>query len=50
MPEEDEEEPEGEVRLEWKDYVAFVIAAFETILVPLVVFVIILLVMLALIR
>ena len=46
----EDEEPEGEVRLEWKDYVAFVIAAFETILVPLVVFVIILLVMLALIR
>jgi len=46
----EDEEPEGEVRLEWKDYVAFVIAAFETILIPLVVFVIILLVMLALIR
>jgi hypothetical protein len=50
MMREDEEEPEGEVTLEWRDYVAFVIAAFETILVPLVVFVVILLVLLALIR
>ncbi|HXW94189.1 MAG TPA: hypothetical protein VEJ19_00600 [Nitrososphaerales archaeon] len=50
MSREDEEEPEGEVSLEWKDYVAFVIAAFETILVPLVIFVIVLLLMLALIR
>jgi len=50
MSREDEEEPEGKVSLEWKDYVAFVIAAFETILVPLVIFVIVLLLMLALIR
>jgi len=50
MSQEDDEEPEGEVTLEWKDYVAFVIAAFETILVPLIVFVVVLLVLLAWIR
>jgi len=50
MTQEDEEEPEKEVRLDWKDYVAFVIAAFETILLPVVVFVIVLLVLLAIIR
>jgi hypothetical protein len=50
MIREDDEEPEGEVSLEWKDYVAFVIAAFETVLLPIVVFIVILLVLLALIR
>jgi len=50
MLQEDDEEPEGEVTLEWKDYVAFVIAAFETVLVPLVVFIVVLLVLLAWIR
>jgi len=50
MSDEDEEERKVGVRLEWKDYVAFVIAAFETILVPLIVFVIVLLALLALIR
>jgi len=50
MLREDDEEPEGEVTLEWKDYVAFVIAAFETVLVPLVVFIVVLLVLLAWIR
>lgn len=50
MAQEDEEEPEREVRLEWKDYVAFIIAAFETILLPVVVFVVVLLVLLAVIR
>jgi hypothetical protein len=50
MFQEDDEEPEGEVTLEWKDYVAFVIAAFETILVPLIVFIVVLLVLLAWIR
>lgn len=50
MTQEDEEEPEREVRLEWKDYVAFIIAAFETILLPVVVLVVVLLVVLAVIR
>jgi hypothetical protein len=50
MLREDDEEPEGEVTLEWKDYVAFVIAAFETILVPLIVFIAVLLVLLVWIR
>lgn len=35
-----------EVKLGWKDYLAFIIAAFETILVPLLVFVLVLLVVL----
>jgi len=50
MMREDEEEPEGEVRLEWKDYVAFVIAAFETVLLPVVVFVVVILILLAIIK
>jgi len=50
MLREDDEEPEGGVTLEWRDYVAFVIAALETILVPLVVFIVILLVLLVWIR
>jgi len=50
MLREDDEEPEGEVSLEWKDYIAFIIAAFETVLLPVVVFVIVLLVLLAVIR
>jgi len=50
MLREDDEDPEGEVTLEWKDYVAFVIAAFETILVPLIVFIAVLLVLLVWIR
>jgi len=46
----EDEEPEEEVHLEWRDYVAFVIAAFETVLVPVVVFVLVLLVLLFIIR
>jgi len=46
----EDEEPEEEVSLEWRDYVAFVVAAFETVLLPVVVFVIILLLLLVIIR
>ena len=34
------DEKEEEVRLEWKDYVAFVIAMFETVLLPIVIIII----------
>lgn len=50
MDKKDDPEEKDRVQLEWRDYVAFVIAAFETILIPLVVFVILLLVMLVIIR
>lgn len=50
--EEDEKEDEegGREKLGWKDYLAFIIAAFQTILIPLVVFVIILVVIVLLLR
>lgn len=47
---ESDDEPEEKVHLEWKDYVAFVIAAFETVLLPMVVFALVLLLLLVIIR
>ena len=44
----EEEEEHKEVHLEWRDYVAVVIAMFETVLVPLLVVFVILIVLLAL--
>ncbi len=38
----DDEEERGEVHLEWRDYVAVVIAMFETVLVPVLVVLVIL--------
>ncbi len=38
----DEEEESREVHLEWKDYVAIVIAMFETVLIPVLVVLVIL--------
>lgn len=45
-----ESDDDGQVKLGWKDYLAFMIAAFETILVPLIVFVVVLLILLFLFR
>lgn len=49
MPQDDQKSDE-KVKLEWRDYVAFVIAAFETVLLPVIVFVIVVLVIYAFIR
>jgi len=43
---EDEEEERREVSLEWRDYVAIIIAMFETVLVPILVILAVLLVLL----
>lgn len=40
------ETDDDQVKLGWKDYLAFIIAAFETILVPILVFVVVLLALL----
>ncbi len=39
---EDEEEEHKEIHLEWRDYVAIIIAMFETVLVPVLVVLVIL--------
>ena len=39
---EDEEEQRREVHLEWRDYVAIVIAMFETVLAPVIVILLVL--------
>lgn len=41
---------DNENELGWKDYLAFIIAAFETILVPLIVLVVVLIVLLFIFR
>jgi hypothetical protein len=46
----DEQESEGEVKLEWRDYIAFIIAAFETVLLPVIVFIVVVLIVYAIIR
>jgi len=40
----DDEDKKDEVHLEWRDYVAIVIAMFETVLVPVLVVIAILLI------
>jgi ABC-type uncharacterized transport system involved in gliding motility auxiliary subunit len=45
----DDEEENREVNLEWRDYVAIVIAMFETVLVPVLVVLAVLLVLVLLI-
>ncbi len=49
MHQDDRKSDEG-VNLEWRDYVAFVIAAFETVLLPVIVFIVVVLLIYALIR
>lgn len=46
----DEAQSDEGVKLEWKDYVAFIIAAFETVLLPVIVFVLVVLLIYAFIR
>lgn len=50
MDKKDDPEDQKDDRLEWRDYIAFTIAAFETILLPLVVLVALLLILVVIIR
>lgn len=50
MPDDEEGSDEPKVTLGWKDYLALFIAFIETIALPLVIMLVIVLVMLALIR
>ena len=43
-------EKEDETNLDWRDYVAFVIALFQTVLLPVVVIIAVLVVILVLLR
>ena len=43
--EEEDEEQHRDVQLEWRDYVAIIIAMFETVLVPILVVLAVLLVL-----
>jgi len=43
--EEEEEEQRRDVHLEWRDYVAIIVAMFETVLVPILVILAVLLVL-----
>ena len=50
LSDEKEKEPEEQVRLDWKDYVAVVIAAFQTTLLPFVIVIIVLLFLILMFR